>query len=259
MAFYYLAGLASNLLTDSAVVFSGDADDANFPHENIATGKPWEMMRFAAAGTDDYIAADFGSNKSPDFCSIHFHNIDSGITAIELRRGITGATLVATLTKASPSFFASFSAVADRYWRLKFVGTNSSAIYIGEWVLGVKSTLAKNQRWNWSMGWRMPQRRITTPSGIVLAHNLSEQRLRTVRLPFGPLTDAQLNEHLDDMLDGCAWGEEPLVIVPDSNRNWVIHGRPDAGLLSNLVASGTSGLWHHGIEIVEDPGPLIVK
>lgn len=259
MAFYYLAGLAANLLTDSAVVFSGDADDAEFPHENIATGKPWEMMRFAAAGTDDYIHANLGSSKSADFCSIHFHNIDSGITAIELRRGSTGATLVATMTKASPSFFSSFASVSDQHWRIKLVGTNASAIYIGEWVLGAKSTLAKNQRWNWSMGWRMPQRRLLGPSGIVHVHNLSEQRLRTVQLPFGPLSDAQLNEHLDDMLDGCAWGEEPLVIVPDSGRNWVIHGRPDSEVRSILLASGTSGLWQHSIEIVEDVGPLIVK
>jgi len=258
MSFYYLAGLAANLLTGSSVTFSGDADDPNFPHENVATGRPWEMMRFAAAGTDDYIHINSDS-ISPDFCSIHFHNIDSGITAIELRRGAAGGTLVATMTKASPSFYATFSAVADTDWRLKFVGTNSSAIYIGEWVLGVKTTLTRNQRWEWSIGYRMPQRRIMGPSGIVLAHNLSEQRLRSVQLPFGAITDAQLSEHLDDMLDGCKWGEEPLVIVPDSGRNWVIHGRPDAELLSSMIDVPTTGRWNDMVEVVEDPGPLIVK
>ncbi|UCD56792.1 MAG: hypothetical protein JSV16_13350 [Candidatus Hydrogenedentota bacterium] len=257
MSFYYLSGLASNLLTASGVTFSGDADDSNYPHENAATGKPWEMMRFAAAGTDDYIHAN-RTSISPDFCSIHFHNIDSGITAIELRRGATGATLVATMTKASPSFYATFSAVADTDWRLKFVGTNASAIYIGEWVLGVKSTLAKDPRaGGLSIGYRMPQRRVSSPSGLVLAHNLSEHRLRTLRMDFRLLSDSNLTEHLDDMMGDCAWGEEPIVIVPDSGRNWVIHGRPAEALVSTIRPGGL--LLDDAIEIMEDPGPLIVK
>jgi hypothetical protein len=260
MAFYYLAGLASNLLTDSAVVFSGDADDANFPHENIATGKPWEMMRFAAAGTDDYIAVDLGSAKSADFCSIHFHNIDSGVTAIKLARDVSGSTAVVTLTKASPSFFGTFGSASDRYWRLTFEGTNSSAIYIGEWVLGAAGTLTRSPDFNWQVGYRMPQQRVASPSGLVLAHNLSEQRLRTLTLNYVSLSDSQLNEHLDDMLDDCAWGEEPLVVVPDSNRNWAIHGRPGADFGTTIhPTTDSTGFWRHSMTIEEDPGPLIVK
>jgi hypothetical protein len=259
MAFYYLAGLSSNLLTDSAVVFSGDADDSNFPHENVATGKPWEMMRFAAAGTDDYIHANLGSSKSADFCSIHFHNIDSGVTAIELRRGAAGGTLVATMTKANPSFFKSFGSVGDQHWRIKFVGTNASAIYVGEWVLGAASTMTRGPDWDWRMNYRMPQRRISGPSGIILSHAMSEQRLRTLSLNYKSLSDAQLTEHLT-MLDNCVWGEEPLVVVPDSARNWVIHGRPDVQFEAALRPHANAvGWWQHGIEIAEDPGPLIVK
>lgn len=259
MAFYYLAGLAANLLTGSSAVFSGDADDTNFPHENAATGKPWEMMRFATAGADDYIHVNLDS-ISPDFCSIHFHNIDSGITAIELRRGAAGGTLVATMTKASPSFFSTFAAVADTDWRLKFVGTNTGgAIYLGEWVLGVKGTLTRSPDWNWQMHYRMPQRRVAGPSGLTLAHNLSEQRLRALSINYVSLSDAQLTEHLD-MLDDCEWGEEPLVVVPDSNRNWVIHGRPGADFGTTIYPNPAStGFWRHSMTIEEDPGPLIVK
>ncbi len=258
MALCYLAGLSSNLLTDSAVVFSGDADDSNFPHENVATGKPWEMMRFAAAGTDDYIHANLGSSKSADFCSIHFHNLDAGIT-VELRRGSTGGTLVATMAKANPSFFASFNSVSDQHWRLKFVGTNSSAIYIGEWVLGAKSWLARSPDWDWAVSYRMPQRRISGPSGIILSHAMSEQRLRGLQINYKSLSDLQLNEHLT-MLDNCVWGEEPLIVVPDWNRNWVIHGRPDAQFEAVIRPHiNTTGWWRHGIRIAEDPGPLIVK
>jgi len=258
MAFYYISGLAANLLSGSGVTFSGDADDANFPHENVATGRPWEMMRFAAAGTDDYIHAHFSSGVSPDFTSVHFHNIDSGITAIQLRRGASGGTLVATLTKASPSFWGTFTGVSDQDWRLTFVGTNSSAIYVGEWVLGVKSTLTRGIRsGGLSIGYRMPQRRIASPSGIVLAHNLGEHRVRALQMDFGPINDTALAEQLNDVLGDCDWGEEPLVIVPDSSRNWVILGRPAESMGGVIIPGGL--LWQDSIEIVEDPGPLIVK
>jgi hypothetical protein len=258
MSFYYLAGLSDNLLTASGVTFSGDTDDSNFPHENIATGKPWEMMRFAAAGTDDYIAADLGSSQSADFCSIHFHNLDSGIT-VELRRGVAGATLVATMTKASPSFFSSFGSASDRYWRLKFVGTNSAAIYIGEWWLGPKNTLTRSPDWDWEIVYRMPQRRLSGQSGVVLGHNLSPKRLRALRMNYKSLSDSQLDEHLD-MLDNCAWGEEPLVVVPDSNRNWVILGKPGVEFGTTIQPHiNQTGWWKHGMVLTEDPGPLIVK
>lgn len=259
MAFYYLSGLASNLLTASGVTFSGDADDSNFPHENIATGKPWEMMRFAAAGTDDYIHAN-RSSISPTFCSIHFHNIDSGITAIQLRRGASGGTLVATLTKASPSFFTTFAAVADTDWRLTFVGTNTGgAIYIGEWVLGIHDTLTRPQDWGWNVGYRMPQRRLESPAGLVFAHNLSEQSVRALTMSNVSTTDARLDEHLD-MLADCAWGEEPLIVVPDSSRSsLVIHGRPEPDFQATLGATRDNvGFWRHGMTVLEDPGPIIV-
>ncbi len=94
----------------------------------------------------------------------------------------------------------------------------------------------------------------------MMAHNLSQQRLRGVRLAFKSLSDSQLNEHLDTMLDGCAWGEEPLVIVPDSNRNLVIHGRAQADMLTTIEPTfDLTGYWLHSLDVSEDPGPLIVK
>lgn len=257
MGCIYLAGEADNLLRASGVSFSGDTEDSSFPHTNIANGRPWEMMRFNAAGTDDYIQADLGSSKAADFCSLHFHNLDDGIV-VKLARGITGGTAVATLTKESPAFYKEFNSASDRYWRLTFEGTNSSAIYIGEWFLGAKISLTRPPDWRWAIGYRMPQRRVEGPSGLVLSHNLSEQHLRSLQLNFASLTDAHLAEYIT-MLNDCKWGEEPLVFVPDTNRNWVLHGRPVMEMAATLHPHVNQSLWRHGIEIAEDPGPIIVK
>ena len=147
--------------------------------------------------------------------------------------------------------------VSDDDWRIKILGTSTEAIYIGEWVLGVANVITRDPNWGWSIEYERPQQRVAGRSGVTLVHNLSKQRLRRLKLNFLSLSDSQLNEHLD-MLENCAYGEDSLVVVPDTNRTWAIHGRPSANINTTIEAAQTP-YWRHEIEILEDPGPIIVK
>ena len=124
-------------------------------------------------------------------------------------------------------------------------------------VLGEANVITRNPNWGWSVEYDMPQQRVMSRSGVVLAHNLSKQRLRIVKMTFLSLSSGQLDEHID-MLENCSWGEDSLVIVPDTNRNWAIHGKPSASINTTVQAAQTE-YWRHEVEVIEDPGPIIVK
>lgn len=254
MSFIYLT---DNVISSSSVTFSGTSDDSNYPHENIANGRPWEIARMSCASTGCHVHAALTSNVDVDFCSIHFHNIATSIT-VKLCRGTTGGTDVVTMTRDDPTFYSYLtSTISDDDWRIKIIGTTTSPIYIGEWVLGTVNVITRNPNFGWSMEYERPQQRVMGRSGVTLVHNLSKQRLRRAKLKFLSLSSSQVNEHLD-MLENCSWGEDPLVIVPDTSRNWVIHGRPSPSINMTVQAAQTE-YWRHEIEVVEDPGPIIVK
>ena len=248
MAVYYISGLDANLISGGTL--SSSSADANFPLTHLGSGDPFEMFRFNAAAADDYLHVLFGASKSPSFCSIHFHNIDSGVT-VELRRGVAGGTLVATMTKSAPTFFKTFTPAGDTDWRLKFVGTNSTPIHIGEWVLGVHSTLARGKRWGWKTNYKMPQRKYLDASGQLYAMNLAPYAPRTLQTRFLAVDTTERDEMLT-LLDDVKWGAEPLVIVPRSDQPMVLHGRvvDHWGFVTNPGET-----YEYGLQITEDSFP----
>lgn len=257
MAFDYLAGLAANLVTVSGNVFSSSSEDTNYPHENIATGWPAQPFKFNAAAADDQITVDFGSEKSVDVCGVHGHNIDSGVTAIQLRKSSDNFSasdvLVATMTKASPTFFTTFASTSFRYWRLKLVGTNASAIELGEWVLGAKSTLTNAQLIEWSYDEIMPQNRQgsgAVPQAIVA--NLATLRQRKLELSFLATSYSERDE-IRAMLVDSAFGEQPLICIPDPNDEIIIHGRTPGKFTWDVLPGG---LHRTSFAIEEDPFSL---
>jgi hypothetical protein len=138
MGFLYLAGSAANLVAGKTLTSS--SEDSRYPRENISDGFPNIPFRFATAAANDQITVDLGSSTQVTFCSVHGHNIDSGVTAIQLRKSSDNFSandvLVVTMTKATPSFYDASFDQTERYWRLRFVGTNGDPLSIGEWVLG---------------------------------------------------------------------------------------------------------------------------
>jgi len=263
MAFDYIADPAVNLVRTSGNVFSSSSEDTNYPHENIAAGWPAKPFKFNAAAADDQITVDFTSAKAVTFCSVHGHNIDSGISAIQLRKSSDNFSasddLVATMTKATPTFFTSFASTSFRYWRLKFVGTNTASpapIAIGEWVLGVKATLSDPKLVSYSYEDIMPQSRQTGKDiPQVFAVNLADLRQRSCSLTFVAKSYAGRDELRDNLLVASKFGQEPLIFVPDANDSIVIHGRmPDSIKWKSRTGGGTSGGLHETtFTIEEDP------
>ena len=256
MALNYLAGLAANLVTVSGNVFSSSSQDTNYLRTNVGVGWPAQPFKFASAGVDDQITVDFTSLKSVDICSMHGHNLDAGIT-VELRGSTdnfsSSDVLVATMTKASPTFYDTFGSASIRYWRLKFVGTNSVPIEIGEWVLGARSTLDRPQLVSWSYEELMPQSR---QSGAnvpqVFAVNLSSLRQRVLDLSFLARTYAQ-RDNFRALLTDTKFGEEPLVIIPDSSDEIIIHGRMPASISWDRVPGPNGGYHRTSFTVEEDP------
>lgn len=251
MAFIYLPGEANNLILATSSFSTSSSEDANLPWSNLTNPQGWFAGRFNVAAADDFVHADLGSSKTADFCALFFHNLDAGIT-VELRRGAAGATLVATLTKDTPAFYGTFGSVADQHWRLKFVGTNSSAIYLGKWALGEIQTLTRVQEYDWEVRYLMEQMNIDP---VLPPKNMTKFARRGLDLSFSSRTVAQRNELLA-MFRDSAFGAEPCVVVPDDNNPLVVYGRlPGEWSYTNPAA----GNFRSSFAIEEDVFPVIVN
>ena len=232
MSFLYLAGLNANLFTQAST-YSSSSEDSNYPVENVGDGITGNPFKFSSAGTDDTITIDLGSSQSATFVSVHGHNIDSGVTAVQLRKSTdnfaANDVLVATLTVSSPTFFATFTSTSSRYWRIKFVGTNSDPIEIGELGLGVHSALATGANQikitsleiealfpqNRQSGSLVPQ--VTTAA-------LTTHRQRVVTLGLRTFLFTQ-RDTVEGWLVTTSGGAEPFICVPDDDDVVVVHGR----------------------------------
>lgn len=233
MSFLYLPESANHILTASSFSTSS-SEDSNLPWTNLTNPQVSFAGRFDAAAADDFIHADLGSSKSATLCAVIFDNLDDAIT-VELRRGASGTTLVSTMTKDTPAFYSTFGSASDQHWRLKFVGTNSSKIYQGKWVLGTPTTLTKNQRYGWAVRYLMEQLRV---DAALSPKNMTKSARRGLDLSFQSETVAQRDELLQMQRDG-AWGAQRMLVVPDDNGPLVVYGK-------------VAGEWSY----TNDPGPL---
>jgi hypothetical protein len=254
MSVFYLAGSAANLIAGGTM--SSSSENSKFPAENVHDTIPGIPFKFNAAAADDQITVDLGSSKQVTFCSVHGHNIDTGVTAIQLRKSSDNFSandvLVKAMTKATPSFYDASFDETERYWRLKFVGTNGDPISIGEWVLGVHSTLGVSVLQGDKPKLMRPQIRQRSPVGQLYAVNRTIGHQRTFPMEFIG-TETEKDEVRDSILIAADWGVEPVVMVPDSNDEIVVHGRvPDMWEYRRMADFG-SGVYSFGLDLEEDP------
>jgi hypothetical protein len=259
MSFYYLAGTSANYLTSASSITPSGAAHALFGTDNLHDGLPGVPFKFNVAASNDRITYDLGSAKSVDFCSIHGHNIDTGISAIQLRSStdnFSGSdTLEATMTKATPTFYTRLSSpVSRRYWRTSFLGTNGNPISLGEVWLGLSASLTKIQRWEYRIEVVRPQIRQSTPSGQIFATNRTGDRQRKATMEFFGSSESHKDEIEEDLLEASGWGNEPLIIVPDSGDDIVIHGRSgDTWGYKRVATPASGGGYIYGLNVMEDP------
>ncbi len=253
---YFLAGSGFNLLDGATITVT--SEDSLFPKENLYDNRPSRPFKFNVDADNDYITFDLGSATNVDFCSIHGHNIDSGVTAIRLYShtsafaSATDGTLRATFTKATPTFYTRLSSpVSARYWKVSFIGNNvDGAIELGEVVLGVATAFTNNQRLPFDIRYRRRQIRNTTRAGEVHVYSLTDHEERVLQLQYRPDSAASFEQVRDSIYQATDGGETPLVFVPDGDREEVIFGRIDNTWETQRLFDT---LWEHQMIIAESP------
>lgn len=261
MSFIYLVG-SSNRIAASTSTLSASSTASGYSADNFGNGKPGYPWIQSAAALDSTITVDLGSALANTFVSYHGHNLDSGVTSITLasddNSGFTSATSRATPVKASPSFYATFASFSERYVRTTFNGTNGSAIWLGEWVLGTSSTLTNAQLAEWSIDYVMPQMRQTgelVPD--VLATNLVDLHQRRLNLSFVAESFSERNE-IDNLFINSGFGAEPFICVPDTDDVIVIHGRLPNQYTWERIPGPSGGYHRTSFAIDEDPFPIML-
>lgn len=198
-----------------------------------------------------------------DFASIHGHNLDAGVTAVQLRSKATAftasasdGTLEATMTKNMPSFFTNLgTAVSRQFWRFVFVGQNQLPIEIGEAVLGVSATLTKQIHFSTqpAFGERMPGARHTLASGETTQYNLTQYPHATISVDFNSFK-SDLDEVHDSLWVASSFGANPVVIVPDHTINRAYFGKLQLTFPMTRFANNLDR-WSYGIDLEESPFP----
>lgn len=199
------------------------------------------------------------------FASLHGHNIKPACGAIEIRSGTSSpaATVRATFTHAQPTMFATFAAVAARYWRL-FVTTDPAtgsdpvldAISIGELVLGEYATSTRNQNLGFETTLTDPQDRSASDIGPLQAFVRTTRGRRQLALQFRLLNTATDYAQWKEILERSRNGAFPLVVVVDSadSTSAIMCRVPP----SWRVTRPLDAMRDHSLDLEEMPFPIVV-
>lgn len=239
--------VVTNLIDGATITVS--SEDSFFTKDHLYDGKPGRPFKFASAAADDTITVDFGAATQWNFVSIHGHNIDSGITAIQVRSSTDNFSasddLEITLTKRNPAFYGQPSATVNRrYMRIKFVGTNTAApIQNGELIVGVTATPTGALRVESEELERRRQIRNETSAGEISVINLTDFPEREKGWIFRG-TKSALDDLRQNMWEATNHGADPFVIVPNDAETEVLHGRLRNEMgVNRLSQIGASSTW----------------
>lgn len=227
--------------TDSA--FLTDSTNTSYTEYAATTAT---VEAFSAAQRDTYtlrlqlshagpsgtvMADDWFVWAEVDFASIHGHNL-TALVAAQLRSSTDNFSasdvLQATMTKAQPSFFASITTVAHRYWRLRFSGTNHEPIRIGEAVIGQARVLTRKMSdAGYEIQYVENDSAAESETGEVMVVKRTDDARRILGMEFDFTSHAEYEEARDEVFRRSRGRAHPLVIVPDSARPDVIFGNID--------------------------------
>lgn len=263
-----------NMLSDPAttVTLDGGASTTH-PAALMWDGNPGKPGRFLTDGTDRKVNIDFGSARKVTLLTIHYHNLTTGITAIELRASsdatfATDNNLIAKILPLykRPAMYAyNTGGLTKRYWRVVFIGTNGSPIWIGEMTLSQPTALTTRPLIPIEAEHIENHVEYESGSGRGVAHEKTAWEKRHVMLSFEDLLSCR-EEALD--LFWTARGRlHPLVCVPlapstystDGSGNQVfgdcekvaLFGKFEPGRLIEGTTYPTMAEWSLGIQ--EDP------
>lgn len=192
-----------------------------------------------------------------NFSSVHAHNIPIGAT-LKHQYDDTGSfsggeTDAATFTIYPRSFHKTFTEVLARYHRLLLAEETGYTPYIGEWVSGHYHTLGVSYQWDWRHTREMPQSRIVTPTGKIVAFNRASDPSRSIGISVLATSELDKEQVVEDMFAGGGWGKIPITVVPDTNERHVFLSRV-TNVFEHLTHEGE--IWEYAVILTEDPFPV---
>jgi hypothetical protein len=101
-----------------------------------------------------------------------------------------------------------------------------------------------------------PQVQTRSADGQLYAVARSYTRRRRLKLDFFGEQESDKDEIRDSILEPSDWGEQSLVIVPDSNDEIVVHGRVTDRWGYRRVAGQSGGFYKYSLIVEEDPFEL---
>jgi hypothetical protein len=149
----------------------------------------------------------------------------------------------AVLSPMKPAFWAYLTTpIYTRHWRApKFIGTPTSAIYVGEAVLAQTrpwTSLAPNISYGDERDYR--QTRHAGAIGDIYRNLVSDSAPSSFDLSFEPNSDAERDE-LEELYDLAQGGAVDALIVPDNSRTEIAFGPIDMRLRRNRQTWSVDG------------------
>jgi len=229
-----------------------------FTIEKPTVRRSYTRLRFFCASIDagDAYFDSFAIYPEVTFASVHAHNIPNAAT-FRLQYDATGAfsgseTTAATFTVRPRAFYVTFTAALIRYWRLLCVEETGFTPYAGAWSMGHYNTLGRFYRWGSQTAIMQPQVRVHTPSGRLISKRRTSDPSRRLTLSFRAVAEVERDEMLEDIFEAADWGDEPVIIVPYSDKGTVLQAR--VGEVFEYETHPRT--WDYTVVLVEDPYPV---
>lgn len=199
-----------------------------------------------------------------DIASVHGHNIiNAGEVLLRSSydnfASTSGVTTRAVMSVLRPSFYTVLSsAIDERYWQLQISTTTPTVqpTWIGELVIGLADTQDRQFNYDSEITHLEDIIGSRTLGGAPHVYRVGQRPRRVLSLSYDYFTEAEyLNgRQLFERSHGSAL---PVVIVPGSTEDLVIHGRiePTFGVRRSLTTHYTGATY----TITEDPFPVWVE
>lgn len=226
MAFIYLKLIDS--LTSQATLTALSAD-AVYPATNLQSepiSNPWRTEEGDTAAQT--VQIDFSSAKTVDLIALVNHNFSVNAT-ITLNGGSSaapnGSQFQTVISPTARTAWRAFTSQSWRYWLLTIDDPLNSDGYLecGLMMLGVKTTLARTQNWEFQLGRETINQVLETEYGVIDAGPNITQRMRfTASWKTTTLAERQ---DLEAFLSGLQRQRRGLFFSPDPDFGEGFYGR----------------------------------
>lgn len=230
---------------------------------DLCQGMPEVTLRIKCYVTNEAGSATFDSLAvfpTVNLLGVFWHDIPPGISPVLASSPDNSAwTTEATLTPLRPTFYGYLSTPsANRYHRLRSQGNKRDAVSYGEVVLGYGEAMTRRPNLNSSFeqSYMQPLEEVVAGGGDVWAMTIGAELRRTFAMPFHFNNQTVMDEARREVFQRSQGSRWPLVIIPDSTKADVIHGRIDRSW--KVARTFVSYYTDNDLTVAEDPFPVEV-